>query len=124
MAELKKQSWHFLPFIVLSKTYIKFYKGKNNFWVVLPSHVLSFILALNIFVIIRIIYDINVYLIMILYLLLYFLLGFIFDRNFKSFEDVNNLNLTLREKFVGILILVIGIVNFIVLLNIGKIIYN
>ena len=109
--------WTYFPFIFLSKLYIKFYKGKKDFWIVFPSAILSLIVNLNIYVLISLKYDINTYWIVGLYFLLYFVFFFIFHRRFPKYEMVEEIKLTKTEKTITLSVIILTITYFIIILN-------
>ena len=106
-----------LPFIFLAKIYIRFYKGKNDFWIVLPSFILSLIISLNVYAIIDRFTKFNMLYIAGLYFLLYFILFFIFNKKFPDFKSVQEINLTLTDKIISVSILTLGILSFVILSN-------
>lgn len=110
--------WTYFPFIFLSKLYIKFYSGKKDFWIVFPSGILSLIINLNIYVLVCLKYDINVYWIIGLYFLLYFIFFFIFHRRFPKYELVEKIKLTKTEKIITLSVIILAITFSFVILNI------
>ena len=114
---LKNTEWIYLPFIVLSRVYIRFYDGKKDFWIVLPSFLLSLIISLNLYVLINLKYEISIYWIFGLYLLLYFVLFFIFNKKFPDFKSVGQINLSTKQKGVALTIVGLGVFSFVLLLN-------
>lgn len=116
MAE--KINWTYLPFIFLSKIYIKFYNGKKDFWIIFPSAILSLIISLNVYVFVSLEYQISIYWTIGLYFLLYFVLFFIFHRRFPKYEMVEKVKLTKMEKTITLLLLIIAVICSLVVLNI------
>jgi len=110
--------WTYFPFIFLSKLYIKFYKGKNDFWIVFPSAILSLIINLNIYVVVSLKYDINTYWIIGLYFLLYFVFFFIFHWRFPKYELIEKIKLTKTEKIITLSVIILAITFSFVILNI------
>jgi len=117
MTESENYSWPYLPFIFLAKIYIRFYKEKKDFWIIFPSHIIALIISLNIYVLVKINYDTNIYLIIALYFLLYFILSYVFGRRFANITELEKINLNLKQKIISTLFFTIGIANFIILLN-------
>ncbi len=113
----KNVKWTYFPFILLSKVYIKFYNGKKDFWIVFPSAILSLIINLNIYVLISLKYDINIYWIIGLYFLLYFVLFFIFNRRFPKYELVEKIKLNKLEKIITLSVIILAITCSIIILN-------
>ncbi|PZD78185.1 hypothetical protein DNG35_05640 [Mesonia sp. K7] len=110
--------WTFFPFIFLSKIYIKFYRGKKDFWIIFPSLILSLIVSLNIYVFLNLKYDINIYWIIGLYFLLYFVFFFIFHRRFPDYELVEKIKLTKTEKTITLITILSAIAMSFIILNI------
>ncbi len=109
--------WTYFPFIFLSKIYIKFYRGKKDFWIIFPSFILSLIVSLNIYVFINLEYDINIYWIIGLYFLLYFVFFFIFHRRFPNYELVEKIKLTKAENIITLIVIVSVITISFIILN-------
>jgi len=109
-----------MPFIFLSKIYIRFYKGKNDLWIVFPTIILSLILTINIYGLINLIYDIEIFYIIGLYLILYFLLFYAYHKKFPDFTKIEKFKLNESEILVSLALLMSGLLSFIILLNIHK----
>jgi len=109
--------WTYFPFIFLSKIYIKFYRGKKDFWIIFPSFILSLIVSLNIYVFVNLEYDINIYWIIGLYFLLYFVFFFIFHQRFRNYELVEKIKLTKAENTITLIIILLAIIISFVILN-------
>ena len=110
--------WTYFPFILLSKIYIKFYRGKKDFWIIFPSFILSLIVSLNFYVFVNLEYDINIYWIIGLYFLLYFVFFFIFHRRFPNYELVEKIKLTKAENIITLVVILSAITISFVILNI------
>lgn len=110
--------WTYFPFIFLSKFYIKFYRGKKDFWIIFPSLILSLIVSLNIYVLVNLKSDINIYWIIGLYFLLYFVFFFIYNRRFPNFELVEKIKMTKAENIITLLVILSAIAVSFVILNV------
>ena len=109
--------WTYFPFIFLSKIYIKFYRGKKDFWIIFPSLILSLIVSLTIYVFVNLEYDINIYWIIGLYFLLYFVFFFIFHRRFPNYELVEKIKLTKAENIITLIVILSVItISYIILI--------
>jgi hypothetical protein len=93
-------------YVFFSKIYIKFYGQKNDLWLIIPSHILSFIITLNLFTLSFFFIDINVIYIIALYLILYFVFAFILDRRF-DYNSVKNYDLS-KSKIYSIILFLIA----------------
>ena len=113
----KNVKWTYFPFIFLSKIYIKFYRGKEDFWIIFPSFILSLIVSLNIYVLVNLKSDINIYWIIGLYFLFYFVFFFIFHRRFPNYELVEKIKLTKAENIITLIVILSAITVSIVILN-------
>ena len=109
--------WTYFPFIFLSKIYIKFYRGKKDFWIIFPSLILSLIVSLTIYVFVNLEYDINIYWIIGLYFLLYFVFFFIFHRRFPNYELVEKIKLTKAENIITLIVILSVITISFMILN-------
>ena len=116
-SEHKNTEWIYYPFIVLSKTYIKFFRAKKDFWIIFPSAILSLIINLNIYVLTSLKYNINIYWIAGLYFLLYFVLFFVFNRKFPNYKLVREIKLNRTEIGITISIILLALINSVVILN-------
>ena len=114
----KKAEWKYFPFILLSKIYIKLYDGKKDLWVIFPSLILSLIISLNIYVLVKLNYNIGIYWIAGIYFLLYFLFFIFFQRKFPRYEFVKKTEMNKTQIAITIAVLISTILNFIFLLNI------
>ncbi len=112
--------WTYFPFIFLSKIYIKFYRGKKDFWIIFPSYILSLIVSLNIYVLVNLKYDVNIYWIVGFYFLLYFAFFFIFHRKFPNYELVEKIRLTKTERIITLTTILSAITTSFIILNILK----
>jgi len=114
----KNIKWTYFPFIFLSKLYIRFYSEKKDFWIVFPSAILSLIISLNIYALVSLKYELNIYWIIALYFLLYFVFFFIFHRRFPKYELVEKIELTKTEKVITLSLMILAIICSLVILNI------
>ena len=114
----KKTEWKYFPFILLSKIYIKFYNGKKDLWVIFPSLILSLIISLNVYVLIKLNYNIGIYWIAGIYFILYFFFFILFQRKFPKYEFVKKTKMNKTESGITVVVLISTILNFIFLLNI------
>ncbi len=113
-----KPYWVELPFILLSKIYIHFYSEEKEFYLIFPSHILSFLLSLNIINIITIFYEVPlVWSLIFCHIILYFLIGFIYIKRFPAFNSLKNFKLTISQKIIAISLIVLLVFNFIILAN-------
>ena len=114
----KKAEWKYFPFILLSKIYIKLYDGKKDLWVIFPSLILSLIISLNVYVLIKLNYNIGIYWIAGIYFILYFFFFILFQRKFPKYEFVKKTKMNKTESGITVVVLISTILNFIFLLNI------
>ncbi len=114
----KNVKWIYFPFILLSKIYIKFYREKKDFWIIFPSHILSLIVNLNVYVFVNLKYSIKIYWIIGLHFLLYFVFFFIFHQRFPNYELVEKIKLTKTEKIITLTVILLAITISFVFLNI------
>jgi len=92
-------------YVFFSKIYIKFYGQKNDIWLLIPCHILSFIFTVNFFILSKLIIDINIYYIIAIYFILYFIFAFILDRRF-DYNSVKNYKLPKSTIYSLVLILI------------------
>jgi len=104
-----------LYFIILSKLYVKFSNGKED-WFYLPILILSFIIVSNIFIFSMLYWNINPFLIVGLVFILFFILIFLFSK--RKYIDKNYVKLyRLNMKTKMILIFSI-LIDFYILFRI------
>ena len=106
-----------LYFILFSKLYVKFSKGKED-WFYLPLLIISFIICLNIFIISSYFIEYRPYYIIALLFLLYFVLIIKFSPE-KSFGKnyIRNFNLSSKTLFLLSFLLIIDFFGVFIILN-------
>jgi hypothetical protein len=103
-------------FLFFSKIYIKVFGDKNDYWLILPMHLLSFILTLNVYILVSYFERISVFYSIFFYFTMYFVFFFVLNKR-MTFNFVKEYKLSVNEKYLIPLSLVL---NLIILLNIIK----
>lgn len=106
-------------FIFFSKIYVKVFGDKNDYWLILPMHLLSFILTLNMYIIVSYFERINVFYSIFFYLTMYFVFFFVLNKR-MTLSFVKEYKLSVIEKYLIPLFLVSNLIFLIVFLNIIK----
>jgi len=106
-------------FILLSKCYIYFFNKKKDFWIVLPSGVLSFIISFNIMILCDTFYTLSVYWIILIYFGLYFLFFFRYYKDGTGYKEVIDTKVSKTIIYSIILLILINILLIILHFNYG-----
>jgi len=97
-----------LYFIFFSKLYVRFSKGKDD-WYYMPLMIMSSLLGFNVFVFVSVFEKVNPYYIIGATIVCYIVLSFFFGRFAKNKEFVENFRLPKKTKILLILGICINI---------------
>lgn len=106
-------------FIYFSKIYLKLFGDRNDYWLVLPMHLLSFIFTLNIYIITSYFVRISVYYSILSYLILYFICFLLLGKR-MNLKYVTEYNLSKNVIYVISLMLIVDILFLTYMLDLIK----